>query len=99
MEPQREPSQAERELRDWLIDVKACFGTEAGRRVFQKLWERYALQPIAPHVGVNNPLSLAHIGGQKELLLVLRADLEANVEERMKVFEPVQSITEEFENV
>lgn len=96
---QPQPSEAEQDLRDWLVDLKTCLGSEAGKRVFNRLWNRYAMQPIAPHVGANNPLSLAHIGGQKELLLVLRDDLESNIEDRMKIFKPAAAITDELENI
>ena len=87
------------ELRNWLLDLKATFGTEAGRRVFDKLWARYAMQPTAIHVGANNPLAIAHIGGQKELLLTLHADLNANIEERVAATQAVEPILEELENV
>lgn len=94
-----EESVAQRETREWLVDVRTCFGTDAGRKVFNTLWTRYALQPLAPHVGANNPLSLAHISGQKELMIRLRDDLESNIEDRVKSLEPIMPIQEELQNV
>ena len=93
------PDKPNDELRNWLVDLKSTFNTPSGERVFKKLWERYAMQPTAVHVGANNPLAIAHIGGQKELLLALHADLNANIEERVAATQAVEPLMEELENV